>query len=81
MRPYIGDLALAQDSADAVYKLALGTLGIKTEGVHPSAWPTILEMQPKPDARKKPTTHAMDAASAASFATMFPDASRITNLG
>ncbi|TIR97130.1 MAG: DUF2213 domain-containing protein, partial [Mesorhizobium sp.] len=37
VRPYIGKLAMAHDSADAVYRTALTSLGVNIDGVHPSA--------------------------------------------
>jgi hypothetical protein len=78
VRPYIGDLAVAQDSADAVYKLALDTLGVKTSGVHPSAYPAMLAMLPKPG--EKPTRAVpvgMDTAASDDLAKRFPGAARI----
>jgi hypothetical protein len=77
VRPWIGELAIAQDSADAVYRLALDSLGVKSEGVHPSAFRAILEAQPKPGDRPKKAAMAHDAAPAAGFATRHPDAARI----
>ena len=80
VRPYIGALPMALDSADAVYKTALDALGVKTDGVHASAWPTILAMQTKPgDKRQDVPPHlvAMDAKSAKTFADRFPGADRL----
>lgn len=61
IRPHVGELAVAYDSADKVYEAALKMLGVKTDGVHPSAFPTILAMQPKAS-DKKPRV-ALDHAS------------------
>jgi hypothetical protein len=80
VRPYVGDLNKAFDSAEGVFKAAFLALDIKVDGVHPSAYPTILKMQPLPGA-KKPETPAMDSAHLKSFADRFPDAARIQNLG
>ncbi|CCE05772.1 conserved hypothetical protein [Bradyrhizobium sp. STM 3843] len=80
VRPYVGELAIACDSAEGVYRAALSAMGLgdKIKGVHASALPTILEMQPLPGSKPKPTpTVAMDAASAKGFADRFPEASRI----
>ena len=79
VRPYVGELAIACDSAEAVYRAALTALGLgdKIKDVHASALPTILEMQPLPDRRPKAPSVAMDAAGAKSFAERFPDANRI----
>jgi 8-oxo-dGTP pyrophosphatase MutT (NUDIX family) len=80
VRPYVGELAIACDSAEAVYRAALTALGLgdKIKDVHASALRTILEMQPLPDSRPKAKPSiAMDAAGAKSFAERFPDANRI----
>lgn len=78
VRPYVGELAMAHDSADAVYRTALTSLGVKVEGVHPSAFPAILAAQQKPGSKPAQTSRvAMDSASAKSFGAMFPDAAKI----
>jgi hypothetical protein len=75
VRPYVGNIAMAHDSADAVYRTALTALGVKVDGVHPSALKTILELQPVPGAKPKmPAPVAMDSARAASFDALFPGA-------
>jgi hypothetical protein len=75
VRPYIGNLAIAQDTAEGVYRLALDQLGVKVDGVHPSAFRTILEMQPKPGDRQRATEFvAMDAAQSKDFAERYPGA-------
>jgi hypothetical protein len=76
VRPFVGDIVVAMDSADAVRKFALETLGVNVEGVHPSAYSAILALQPKPDGRRTQTPKfAHDAAMAAN--ELFPDAARI----
>jgi hypothetical protein len=80
VRPYVGELAIACDSAEAVYRAALSALGLgdKIKDVHASALPTILDMQPLPGSQPKAKLSvAMDAAGAKSFADRFPDANRI----
>lgn len=78
VRPYVGELAMAHDSAAEVYRTALTALGHKVDDVHPSAYPAILAALPKPGAKQTQTTRvAMDAASVSSFATMFPGAEKI----
>jgi len=79
VRPFVGDLAMAHDSADAVYRTALTSLNINVEGVHPSAFPTILSMQPKPgDApRRQATPIAQDAKQAEDYSARFPHANRL----
>lgn len=78
VRPFVGDLAMAHDSADAVYRTALTSLGVDIEGVHPSAFPAILKLQPKAgDAPKRPAPMAQDAAAAKDYETRFPHANRL----
>ncbi|MBZ9727533.1 DUF2213 domain-containing protein [Mesorhizobium sp. CO1-1-11] len=76
VRPYIGKLAMAHDSADAVYCTALTSLGVNVDGVHPSALPAILKAQPLPGAgqAQQPARVAMDAAGVSLFHEMFPAA-------
>ncbi|RWI97857.1 DUF2213 domain-containing protein [Mesorhizobium sp.] len=75
VRPYIGKLAMAHGSSDAVYRTALTSLGVNIDGVHPSALPAILKAQPLPSvgAPKKPAV-ALDAAGVNSFYELFPAA-------
>jgi hypothetical protein len=79
VRPYVGELAIACDSAESVYRAALTALGLgdKIKNVHASALGAILDMQPLPDRRPKAPIVAMDSAGAKSFAERFPDANRI----
>jgi hypothetical protein len=71
VRSVIGDV-VAQDSAEAVYKLALDHLGVATEGVHPSALKALFSVA---KGIKKPAV-AQDGAlsTAAQFAVDFPSA-------
>ena len=79
VRPYVGDLVMAHDSAEDVYRTALTTLGVKVDGVHASALPTILSMQPKAgDAPKRQAAPiAQDAAAAKDYEARFPNANRL----
>ena len=79
VRPWVGDIAIACDSADNVFKTALKALGKNVDDVHPSAYKFILENTPKPGEGRttKPVSVAMDAAAADDFAKRFPAASRI----
>jgi uncharacterized protein len=80
VRPWVGDLAVAMDSADAVYAHALKTVGIKTEGVHPSAFRTLLEMAPKPGsapAGRRPAIAQDGAGGGATFKQIFPGAQTV----
>ncbi len=74
VRPWIGEVALAMDTADDVYRLALDTLGVVTKDVHPSAFKAMLALVPKPgDALSRPARLAHDAATVAALETRFPD--------
>lgn len=74
VRPYIGKLAVAHDSAPAVLRTALGVLGVKdVDKLHPDALKPILLALPVPGATK-PVTVAMDAAGVSSFHEMYPEA-------
>lgn len=83
VRPWVGELAAAFDSANGVFGQALKNLNIKTEGVHPSAYRTILELQPKPGEKVKRNDPkaAMDSSSITDFNKRYPAAARIGNLG
>lgn len=78
VRPWVGDLAVAFDSAADVYKAAIEMNGRSVKDVHPSAYRTILEMIPKPGQQRIPTPRmAMDSAKSNGFAERFPEAARI----
>jgi hypothetical protein len=80
VRPYVGELkGMTFDSAEKVYSHALKTLGVKVDGVHPSAFKTILDLQPKPGARpaQQLAHDEVTAAAVSDFNTMFPGADRI----
>ena len=70
VRPYVGSVAVALDSGEAVYKAALGILGVKTEGIHPSALRAVLEAHQKPGQARR---IAQDAVPATGFAARFPN--------
>lgn len=78
VRPYVGELStdLVFDSADDVYRHALGMLGVKeAKDIHASALPTILKLQPlagaKPVQRATPSL-GMDAAASTRINEMYP---------
>lgn len=77
VRPWVGDLAMAHDSAEAVFKTALTALNVKLEGVPAAAYKHILEAQPLPGKAPAQTTFAADSASVESFAKRYPEAARI----
>jgi uncharacterized protein len=79
VRPYIGELAMAQDSAEAVYRSALDMVGVAHKDIKEvAALKAVLHAQPKPGTRQ-PAPMATDAASAGKYATRFPNASRLAN--
>ncbi len=81
VRKWVGELAVACDSEEGVYRTALNTLGVRHEGVHPSALKAILEAQPVPGARppRQPAL-AGDSAGAKSFAERYPSVAKIRSV-
>lgn len=76
VRPYVGKLAVACDSAEDVYKNALEALGVKVEGVHPSAYRHILEAQGRPGPELRIV--AQDTAMPDGFEKKYPNARRLS---
>jgi len=73
VRPWIGEIALAMDTAEDVYRLALDTLKVETKDVPPAAFRAMLQLVPKPgDAPTRPTRLAQDAAGVVSLMERFP---------
>ena len=72
--PLIGEV-VAQDSAEAVYKIALDSAKVSTEGVHPSAYRAMVGLLvSQAEASNKPRV-AMDSANVVSdFSKRFPEA-------
>lgn len=68
----IGEV-VAQDSAEAVYKLALDHLALDVEGVHPSAYASLVKMAIA-NMNKKPAVVAQDSGEGAQ---MFPEAVKL----
>lgn len=79
VRPWVGTLAMAHDSAIDVYRTALTSIGVedadKINDV--TAMRAVLKAQPLPGAASKKPAPAMDAAAEKSFAERFPHAARI----
>lgn len=75
--PYVGELAITYDSADAVYEAALKLLGVDVKGVHPSAFPVILKAQPKPGEALAARQAQDSAAPSAEVYEMFPALARV----
>lgn len=78
VRPYVGDLSMAFDSAEGVYRHTLKALGVKVDGVHASALPAMLALVPKKDDKQPaPRRLAMDSAPVSDFHKRFPGAAAI----
>ncbi len=73
VRPFIGDLAVAQDSAAAVYRLALDHLKVDLAGVHPSAYPALLRLAADRATAVSPRV-GLDGDAVAALARRFPNA-------
>jgi hypothetical protein len=80
VRPYVGDLVIAADTADDVYRAALTNLGVKLDGVHPSAFPALLDAQPKPGAKPRIAQDSRPSNSTADdYSKAWPGAARIAH--
>lgn len=81
VRPFVGDLPMALDSAEKVLRSAAKALNVEdVDDIHVSALKTIIKMQPKAGAQAHDgvSPHlAADAASAKGFNERFPAAARI----
>lgn len=74
VRPYIGEVSFAMDSADEILRTALEANDIDLAGVHPSAYRAMLKLVPLPGTVPEPKVHkfASDASSSAELRTLFP---------
>ena len=84
VRPYVGKLALACDSAVAVYQTALKAMGVpEIDKVNDLvALKAVLKAQPVPGAkRQEENALAFDASATTSYDAAFPNAARIGNMG
>lgn len=84
VKPWVGELAFAMDSAEDVYKKALSMQGVKgLDKIHPSAYRALLEAQPKPGARRREagashaTTMGMDSSNREAASKYAPGLERI----
>ncbi|MGF6438091.1 DUF2213 domain-containing protein [Kosakonia sp. 1610] len=75
VRPLIGDV-VAMDSADDVYRTALEQTGVDIEGVHPSAFPSMVKMAISQKENQRPVI-AQDSASFGDFEKAFPTAGKL----
>lgn len=76
VRPLIGAV-VAQDSAEAVYKLALDAANVDVAGVHPSAYRALVRMHANTATAKPAPRIARDAKADEDFATRFPTAGKL----
>lgn len=81
VRPWIGEVTVAMDSADDVYRTALDACGVDVKGVHPSAYKAMLALVPKPGDAQPRARVAMDSAGGSDFAARFPGAARLRVVG
>jgi len=82
VQPYIGQVNVTMDSAEAIYKLALDSLKVDLTDVPASAFKAVLRTIPHPGKKREETpVFAQDAAAASTFTKMFPDAVKIGSLG
>lgn len=82
VRPYVGDLPMALDSAAKVYRAAAVALEIPdAKTIHPSALPTLIKMQPKAGEHREMAQDSkavtLDSKAVQSFNERFPGAARI----
>ena len=79
VKPWVGELALTFDSAEAVYRKALEIRGYhKAKTIHTDALIDVLETLPRADAKPAEKEKlAMDSAQVNAFYSRFPNASRI----
>ncbi|EME1808966.1 DUF2213 domain-containing protein [Cronobacter sakazakii] len=75
VRPLIGDV-VAMDSAEDVYRTALEQAGVDIEGVHPSAFPSLVKMAISQKDNKRPVI-AQDSDSISEFEKAFPTAGKL----
>lgn len=81
VEPYVGKLAMAHDSADGVYRTALGALGVDVADVKElPALKAILKSQPIPGTKKVVPVMATDSAAVKGFNERFPNAARINSI-
>jgi hypothetical protein len=80
VRPYVGELAMAHDSAADVYKVALTSLGVDLTGVPKEGYRALLKAYPVPGRATRSTVVAADAAASDNFASRYPNAARIATL-
>lgn len=86
VRPWVGEVSIAFDTAEEIYKATLEARGVKTKGIHPSAYRSIIQHMPKPGSK---TQLAQDGAlpsgggksSSSDLSKRFPHAANIRVMG
>jgi hypothetical protein len=73
VKPYVGELALACDSAEGMYKAALKLMNVEIKGIHPSAYRSVLEAQPVPGADSGKQRIAQDSSKPSGYADFMKD--------
>jgi hypothetical protein len=76
VEPHIGKLAVAMDSAEGIYRLALENAGVALDGVPPAAFKAMVAMLPAPNDAPAPRV-AMDAGTVDDFRARFPTAATL----
>jgi hypothetical protein len=79
VRPHVGEVALAFDTAEKVYAYALKAKKVPIDGVHPSAYRAMVGMIQKPT-RERAAPMALDTASGGQLDDMFPMGAHINQL-
>lgn len=79
VRPYVGEVSFALDSASEIFKVALEANDVDLEGVHASAYPALLKLIPVPgEERPAKVKLGNDAAGEADMKSLFPNYRRAT---
>lgn len=79
VRPWVGDIAVAMDSATEILQFALEQMGEDVKDVHPSAFKALLSKIPKPNEQQPLLRQpiAMDATGNKAYLERFPNANRL----
>lgn len=78
VRPYVGQVALALDTAAGIYEFTLKANKVDTTGIDPSAYKAMVGMLPKPGQRSAPLAFDSLARDGGGLDTMFPAIGRIS---
>lgn len=79
VRPYVGTVSLALDSAAAIYEFTLKSHKINTAEIHPSAFREMVKMLPRPGQPQPRERPAFDSAEGGGLESMFPSIARISH--